>query len=181
MDDPVDGARSTAVDSHLCGTTYERKKRVEFLAQAVRERLRTKRMRVATGMRLAYGYEISEYREKPDAKPIQYQTDLALIEESDDGSWRPRVIIEAKINSVTTHDAITYSRKADAHRTVHPYLRYDVVLGNRGELALPGRLYRHGTGFDFMMSFTDFELTDEELTMFVKIINDEICASQKIE
>jgi len=154
---------------------------VDLVAQAVREGLSTRRIRVETGMRLAYGYEISAYREKPDAKPIEYQTDLALVEEFDDGSWRPRVIVEAKIDSITTHDAITYSRKADAHKTVHPYLRYGVILGSRGDRALPGRLYRHGTGFDFMVSFRDFVLSEKELSTFMKIMTDEIRASQRME
>lgn len=154
---------------------------VERLAGLIRQNLCDKRIRVETAKRLPYGYEIFEYRETPDAKPIMYQTDLALIEVFDNDSWRPRVIVEAKIDSITTHDAITYSRKADAHKTVHPYLRYGVVLGNRGDKALPGRLFRHGTGFDFMMSFNSFKFTAAETSTIIDIVSDEIRASRSIE
>ncbi|GAI54911.1 unnamed protein product, partial [marine sediment metagenome] len=57
--------------------------------------------------------------------------------------------IEGKINSVTTHGAITYSQKASTHKNVHPYLRYGILLGNRKHYPLPGRLFRHGAYFDF--------------------------------
>ncbi|GAB4286004.1 MAG: hypothetical protein Kow0081_4020 [Candidatus Dojkabacteria bacterium] len=65
--------------------------------------------------------------------------------------------IEAKINSVTTHDAITYSQKAQTHKNVHSYLRYGILIGNRKDYALPGRLFRHGQHFDFMLSWKSFE------------------------
>ena len=154
---------------------------VEEVLRTLKQGLHMRRIRVDTGLRLPYGYEISAYRNKPDAKPISFQTDLAIVEEIDDDSWLPRVIVEAKIGSITTHDAITYSQKAEAHRTVHPYLRYGIMLGNRGHNPLPGRLYRHGTGFDFMVSFKGFELSTPELRSFLRIIRDEVRASRKLE
>ena len=30
--------------------------------------------------------------------------------------WKPRVVVEAKLGSITTHDAITYNQKAATHR-----------------------------------------------------------------
>ena len=154
---------------------------VDYIADTLRDRLSSRRFRVETGMRLAYGYEITAYAEAPDARLKEYQTDLAIVEVLKDGSWLPRVIVEAKIDTITTHDAITYSRKADSHRTVHPYLRYGVMLGHRGNSPLPGRLYRHGTGFDFMISFRDFTLSDAEWSTLIKIIKDEIRASKSLE
>ena len=149
--------------------------------ELLRKHLHLMRIRVVTGLRIAYGSEITAYREVPDVTPRDYQTDLAIVEDIEDGSWVPRVIVEAKISNITTHDAITYSRKADSHRTVHPYLRYGVMLGNRGKLPLPGLLYRHGSGFDFMISFKQFKLSKIELDTFVKIIKDDVRASRNLQ
>ena len=79
------------------------------------------------------------------------ETDLLVFEKTD--IIKPRIIIESKINSVTTHDAITYIYKAQTHKNVTPYIRYGIMLGNRKHYPLPGRLFRHGTNFDFMISF----------------------------
>src|SRR5687768_13658367 len=86
---------------------------------------------VKTRLKLAYGNEITSYRgDKPESrKPDSFQTDLALVELLEDERWKPRIVIEAKIDTVTSHDAITYSQKAAAHRRVHSYLRYGIMLG----------------------------------------------------
>src|SRR5208283_824218 len=47
---------------------------------------------------------------------------------------------------------------------------YISILGARKHYPLPGRIFRHGTAFDFMQSFTDFEPTDAEWKSFMKII-----------
>ncbi len=94
---------------------------VKYIAKKVQAQLRKKDCRVETGLHLAYGHEIRAYKDKPRTKSRKYQTDIAIVEQIDADSWIPRVIVEAKVNSVTTHDAITYSQKADAHRSVHPY------------------------------------------------------------
>ena len=111
-----------------------------------------------------------------------FETDLAIIERSSkDGSWRPRVIVEAKIMSVSTHDAITYSTKAAAHRSVYPYLRYGVMFGKPRKLPLPGRLYRHGAQFDFMISFRNFRPSDAEMVSLTKLLCSEVEASRTME
>lgn len=139
---------------------------------------------VRVGKKLSYGYEILEYEDKTDA-PInntnQYETDLIILESFPNGRWKPRLIIECKINSINTHDAITYSQKASSHKSVHPYLRYGIILGNRRDNPLPGRLYRHGTFFDFMMSFESFEPTESEMVRFNCVIREEIDASRQLE
>lgn len=91
--------------------------------------------------------------EKLRHRILRAQTDLSIVEHIDAERWTPRVVVEAKLGSVTTHDAITYSEKAATHRSVHPYLRYGIMLGEREHHPLPGRLYRHGAQFDFMVSF----------------------------
>jgi len=127
----------------------------------------------STGKRVPYSFEILNYKddEPGDRKYIKYETDLLVYQRIDNEKWKPRIIIEGKINSVTTHDAITYSQKASTHKNVHPYLRYGILLGNRKHYPLPGRLFRHGAYFDFMLSWRAFEPTEDEWNNFLKIIN----------
>ena len=135
------------------------------------------------GRKLAYGCEIRCYGPQPETQKTQsisFETDLAVIETTEDGRWKPRVVIEAKLRSVTTHDAITYSHKAASHRSVHPYLRYGIMLGNREHFPLPGRLYRHGVQFDFMISFCRTEPAESEMATFVRLLGEEVAASRKI-
>ena len=155
---------------------------VERIAMILRKRLRMSHVRVETGLRLTYGYEIFEYeRYQPDARAISYQTDLSIVEDIKEDTWIPRVIIEAKIKSISTHDAITYSRKATDHRVVHPYLRYGIMLGMREKKPLPGRLYRHGADFDFMISFRKAKPHQTEEDAFLKLVRNEVNASRQLE
>jgi len=137
----------------------------------------------STGKRVPYSFEILNYKddEPGDRKYIKYETDLLVYQRIDNEKWKPRIIIEGKINSVTTHIAITYSQKASSHKNVHPYLRYGILLGNRKHYPLPGRLYRHGAYFDFMLSWKAFEPTEDEWKDFIKIINSEIEYSEQLE
>jgi len=132
--------------------------------------------------KVPYAQEILSYDldfVKDKEHTMAFETDLLIFEK--DKSIKPRVIIESKINSVTTHDAITYSYKAQTHKNVTPYIRYGIMLGNRQHFPLPGRLFRHGTNFDFMISFRDFILSEEEKLAFIDLIKKEISYSQKIE
>jgi len=74
--------------------------------------------------------------EPGDSKYIKYETDLLVYQKINNEKWKPRIIIEGKINSVTTHDAITYSQKASTHKNVHPYVRYGILIGNRKQYPL---------------------------------------------
>lgn len=124
---------------------------------------------------LSYNLDFTEKKEST----IAFETDLLIYEKTD--IIKPRVIVEAKIDTVTTHDAITYSYKAQSHKNVTPYLRYGIMLGNRKHYPLPGRLFRHGTNFDFMISFREYELNENEISAFVKLIKREISYSKKLE
>jgi hypothetical protein len=140
-------------------------------------------LRLEQGKRLAYAEEIITYRgQSAHARHTTlYETDLLISERLSDTDWVPRVVIEAKINAVTTHDAITYSHKAALHKAVHPYLRYGIILGHRGHFPLPGRLFRHGAHFDFMCSLVDFEPTPNELETLRAVILDEVRAGQALQ
>ena len=159
---------------------------VELVAEAVRLDLAdsNQSLKVETQLKLPYGYEIRAYQEghKPDAEAVEFATDFIIVEGYPDGGWKPRVVVEAKLGGVTTHDAITYGHKAANHRSVFPYLRYGIMLGNRQHHPLPGRLYRHGTQFDFMISFRgEYEPSAKELKTFRDVLLEEVEASQKME
>ncbi len=156
---------------------------VELVANAIRPELvgTEHSFKIKTQAKIPYSYEIRAYREEPETEAISFATDFLVVEESPDGSWKPRVVAEAKVGSVTTHDAITYSQKAANHRSVFPYLRYGIMLGSRQHYPLPGRLYRHGTQFDFMISFKEYEPSPKEMEAFRDVLLEEIRASQALE
>lgn len=141
-------------------------------------------LKAESAKKLPYAYEIVKYREGKKAETINtmsYETDILIYEENDKKEWVPRIIIECKINSITTHDAITYSQKSKTHKNIHPYLRYGILIGNRKDYPLPGRLFRHGENFDFMMSFRSFTSGEREWQNFIEIIQKEIKASKFLE
>jgi hypothetical protein len=140
-------------------------------------------IKIDTLRKLPYAQEIIEY--DSDFKPskefcMEFETDL-LIYEKKDNIIKPRIVIESKLSSITTHDAITYSYKAQSHKNVTPFLRYGIMLGNRGDYPLPGRLFRHGSNFDFMISFQKEELSDKEKQVFISLIKNELEYSRKFE
>ncbi len=131
---------------------------------------------------LLYAHEVREYEESgtPLTRPKKYRTDL-LISERVGRVWKPRVVVEVKFGKVTTHDAITYSKKAVAHKSVHPHLRYGFFVGNFKQSGLPGRLLWHGEHFDFMLSWRNTKPADYEKATLIKIIKEEIRSAQHLE
>lgn len=132
--------------------------------------------------KVPYAQEILSYDldfKKDKEHTMAFETDLLVFEKKE--SIKPRIIIESKINSVTTHDAITYSYKAQTHKNVTPYIRYGIMLGNRKHYPLPSRLFRHGTNFDFMISFKGFVLSEYEKSILIELVKKEISYSRKIE
>jgi len=134
------------------------------------------------GVKLPYGSEAIRYESSgPKFKPIAFETDLLLIEQLDSEIWKPRVVIEGKLRSITTHDAITYSHKARSHKAVHPDLRYGILIGDRRHYPLPGRLFRHGEYFDFMQSWVSAEPSLQEIDSLIAVLIDEVRASKLLE
>jgi hypothetical protein len=141
-------------------------------------------IRVVDGHRLSYANEVLTYdnENKPrEHNSMGFETDILILEQIDPATWKPRVVIETKLGSVTTHDAITYSQKAQTHKYVHPYLRYGILIGNREHYPLPGRLFRHGQHFDFMLSWKSVLADQNEIARLAAILNDEIQASRNLE
>ena len=135
--------------------------------------------------KIPYAFEISSFNEawEVDTESIDktsFETDMVVYEKLD-GKIIPRVIIESKVGTVTTHDAITYSHKAMYHKNVIPFVRYGIMLGDRETYPLPGRLFRHGTNFDFLFSFVDYVPSENEIATFVDMLKREITYSRKIE
>jgi len=140
---------------------------------------------IDTLKKIPYAFEISHFDEdwELDADSFDktaFETDLVIYEKAD-GKIIPRVIVEAKVGTVTTHDAITYSHKAMYHKNVIPFVRYGIMLGARETYPLPGRLFRHGTNFDFLFSFVGYEPTEIEKKQFVAMLKREIEYSRQIE
>lgn len=141
-------------------------------------------IRVVDGHRLSYANEVLAYdneNQPVEQNSMGFETDILIIEQIDSATWKPRVVIETKLGSVTTHDAITYSQKAQTHKYVHPYLRYGILIGNREHYPLPGRLFRHGQHFDFMLSWKSLQADQNEIARLLRIVNDEIQASRTLE
>ena len=135
--------------------------------------------------KIPYAFELSSFSEDwgiaSDAfGETVFETDMVVYEKKG-AKIIPRVIVESKVGTVTTHDAITYSQKAMYHKNVIPFVRYGIMLGARETYPLPGRLFRHGTNFDFLFSFVDYIPTIKEKNAFVDVIKKEIEYSQKIE
>ena len=135
--------------------------------------------------KIPYAFEISSFDEDWEIETqnfskASFETDMVVYEKSN-GKIIPRVIIEAKVRRLTTHDAITYSHKAMCHKNVIPFIRYGIMLGARKTYPLPGRLFRHGTNFDFIFSFVDYSPSDLEVDKFVEMVKKEITYSRQIE
>ncbi len=139
---------------------------------------------VVDGHRLSYTNDVLSYSNdnKPDIiNSVGYETDILIYERINETQWCPRVVIETKLGGVTTHDAITYSQKAQSHKYIHPFLRYGILIGNRDKHPLPGRLFRHGQHFDFMLSWKAEKAQSGEMKKMIGILNDEIKASRTLE
>ncbi len=158
------------------------------ICERLKKDLQTKGLFAETLRDLPYSQEISCYKKDSTGKgwtaehmeSISFETDLIIYEEVE-ALIKPRVVVEAKIQSVTTHDAMTDSYKAEKHKNITPYLRYGIMLGDRGTYPLPGRLFRHGTNFDFMFSFTGTEPTQDEWDTFMELILNEVDYSKTME
>ncbi len=71
--------------------------------------------------------------------------------------------------------------KAATHKNIHPYLRYGVLIGDRGIKGIPGRLVRHGAEFDFMATWQGMSPTDGEWSGFLQLVKKEIEASRAMQ
>lgn len=132
--------------------------------------------------KLCYANEVRQYKNgAAECIETRFETDILIYEWIDDETWTPRLVIETKVDGVTTHDAITYSKKAQNHRVVHPFLRYGIFVGAIGNGGVPARLLRHGESFDFMIAWRGLKPMNEELQVLFNIVASEVITSQNIE
>lgn len=108
-----------------------------------------------------------------------FEQDILIFNDSTDShtSVIPRVVLEIKVGSVTTHDVIVYSEKADRIRRVYPYVRYGFILG--GMISIPGRVLRLGQRFDFVATISE-QLSESEVAEFGELLREEATASIKM-
>ncbi len=108
-----------------------------------------------------------------------FEQDLLIFERSSQGDTRiiPRVSVELKFGSVTTHDSIVYSEKARRIRTIYPYVRYGLILG--GAQHIPPRTLRLGTEFDFIVALPE-RLSSSSLDRIAKMLRLELRLSTKM-
>ncbi|MDZ4735969.1 MAG: hypothetical protein SGJ07_06435 [Rhodospirillaceae bacterium] len=159
---------------------------VRWLCSSIQPCLANDGLSIECGKRLLYTAQVAGYRvlsngdvEEPVFdKGTSYQTDVLVGEQTDD-RWVPRLVVECKKGQVTTHDALTYSTKAASHKTVHPSLRYGLLLGDFAD-PLPKRLLRHGHNFDFMIAVPNEDVSAEHLNQIVQLVLAEVAASRKI-
>lgn len=105
-------------------------------------------IKVKSLIKIPYTNEIKSFRdenfkEKAEQENAPFEVDM-FIYEVVNNVFKPRVVIESKLRKITTHDPITYSYKANAHKSVIPFIRYGIIIGDRKTYPLPGRLFRHG-------------------------------------
>lgn len=137
---------------------------------------------VSAGYKLAYTNEVLRYdwNDVPDGRPNKYQTDLLISDCCVDQTWWiPRVVVECKVGSASTHAVQTYSTKAGTHKQVHPYLRYGFLMAEIGD-CIPTRVIRHGMHFDFIAAVKSRELGRAEKDTLVEILLDEIQTSRRL-
>ncbi len=162
---------------------------VESLKTAISASFVQDEIIVQTRKRLPYEFHIDRYADEKQGQysvsnPVfstnAYQTDMILVEQQHGSNgWIPRVVVEFKFGSVTTHDALTYSTKAATHKNVHPYLRYGLVIGGFNK-PVPTRVIRHGQHFDFMATISSESLTNGDQTKLTLLLKEEVAASRTI-
>ena len=89
-----------------------------------------------------------------------YAVDALIYELLPNGDRIPLVVLEGKIKGQTTHDVITYTEKAKAHKNVFPHLRYGFIVLNAKEDEFPNFYYQHA-GFDFEEVFPSSETFEQ--------------------
>jgi hypothetical protein len=105
-----------------------------------------------------------------------FQTDLCVFERVED-VLLPRVVLEFK-TSMTTHDVLTYSTKAEKHKTIYPYLRYGLVASQ--DAHIPRRFFTHNEGIDFCLCTAG--LSDRaSAKLFASTLKDELACSRTLE
>lgn len=151
------------------------------ICELLKKELDSNKYEVVCFEKVPYSVFVSDYKNnKENVKFMKYEVDL-LIKEKQDNNLIPRIIIESKYKTFSTHDAITYSDKAKGHKELYSGLRYGFMIGNSNEKYIASRLMNHGSNFDFMIAFNDDVPNDKEWILFVDIIKRNLECANKLE
>lgn len=180
---------------------------VNLICEQLRERLDNKYI-VKSCVKLAHSVSLNDYLQVDEEDNIYFSevnlssdetkkqlatwnVDLFIGERTENKKIIPRIVIEAKYKEINTHDPITYSHKAELHKNLYPGLRYGLMVGNYLEnrkeenFYIPTRCVEFGNNFDFIFLFKGKEenekLDEEELNEFIKIIEENLNISRKLE
>jgi hypothetical protein len=120
-------------------------------------------------------------RGEPTRAVTGFSTDLLLYERSSSGDTQivPRVAVEVKMRSMSTHHAIAYSEKAHRHRSIYPYLRYGLLIGEKSTIPGVAKILRFGQEFDFLTSM-EVPLAQDEMQHFQRVLEEEVQASRQM-
>jgi hypothetical protein len=158
---------------------------VETAHRLIEDELKGQPLIVKRGAALLYQIRVdnnlrvmSEIRiREPKRGDSAFQTDLCIFEKKSDDVLLPRIVLEFK-TTITTHDVLTYSTKAERHKAIYPYLRYGLVASS--EERIPGRFFTHNEGIDFC--FCSKGLTDVSCAAeFASILKEELECSRLLE
>lgn len=148
-----------------------------------------KKYEVGTGVSLLYAISFNDegnlnLGQNDDGEPMRgggtgFQQDLLIFERAKnaDTGIIPRVSVELKFSSVTTHDSIVYSEKARRIRAIYPFVRYGLVLGDMSRI--PARTLRLGTEFDFIVAVPG-RISARALERLVKLLRLELTLSTRM-
>lgn len=108
-----------------------------------------------------------------------FEQDFLIFERVADGATAivPRVSVELKFRSMTTHDSIVYSEKARRIRAVYPFVRYGLILGRANHI--PARTVRLGAEFDFMVALPG-DISTRALTRVANQLKTELAVSRQM-
>lgn len=165
-------AKNTKAEGKRGSEQYEVKKFVESVRPFLKKL--DARLSIETQKNLWY----TNYRrfiDRQEDKQMSYAVDILVSENN-----IPRVAVECKIKTYSTHDVITYSEKSGKHKTVYPHLRYGFLLLNSEWKKFTRRYFEHANHFDFKELFFK-NIEKEQLKAFAQKIVEQSEASREIE
>lgn len=151
------------------------------ICNKLRDELSQYNLYVDVEVKLPYQLEIKRYDANWNYQILEeagFKIDLLIYEKQ--GEYNiPRVAIESKFNEINTHSVMVYSKKAEQHKNIMPFLRYGIMIGAMENL--PRRVLKHGDHFDFICCFESEKPTDKEWYRFVSMVVAEVEISKKLE
>ena len=168
----------------------------EFIKKSLDSKYGSNKYYVDTEVALPYGCDLSNlslnYTDKikgqiREEKVLNLQDSSSIIinkwnvdlfigeyDENNKEIIKPRIIIEAKYNTVNLHEPIVYNYNALLHKRLYPGLRYGFILGNSQykNIDIPKQLINFGDNFDFI--FVSDDENEDKLKLDLKNKKDKL-------